>query len=403
MSDIDTQHLLRAFEIAFSTLGTTTPNPSVGAVVVKNGKVLSTGSTNPCGFDHAEVMALKGVSDARGADLYVSLEPCCHHGKTPPCTDSIIKSGISRVIIPLLDPNPLVAGNGVKRLQQAGIEVIIAEEMAHYAADLIRHFKKFIIKKKSFVIHKTAMTLDGKTATRGGDSKWISSDCSRYIVHRLRNIVDAIIVGKGTFVTDDPALTVRNNSFPDEVKDYFCNTRVPFFGKDNLFLKMLVGPEEITSRRQPTRVMIGLPPELDFSKKFFSDDNYIIFSDIKKRDHISRRDDSAHLSKIENEGRFVFVDGESRREQVTSVLRELYSRDKAMLLVEGGGQLAGSFFDAGEVDQFLYFIAPRIAGGGLPSLDGTGFNTMKESLQLQDITTGFIKEDILINAYREQY
>ena len=199
--------MLKAFEAAFSRCGYTSPNPPVGAVVVKDGRIISSGGTQFCGGDHAEVCAINSAGgDADGAELYVTLEPCSHYGKTPPCTDKIISSGIKRVYLPILDSNPKVSGNGVRILRDNGIEVIIVEEFKDYAIDMYRSFFTLINKKRSYLIHKSAVTLDGFIADANGSSKWISNEISRYISHRLRAVNDAVIIGKNTLLADNPSL-----------------------------------------------------------------------------------------------------------------------------------------------------------------------------------------------------
>ena len=229
-----------ALRLALAGMGRTSPNPSVGAVIVRGEAIVSTGRTGPYGGDHAEVSAIRTArQDLRGAEMYVSLEPCCHHGKTPPCTDAIIGAGITRVHIPLLDPNPMVAGKGALALREAGVEVVIRRDLASSAADLIRPFKKFILRKRPFTVLKLALTLDGRTATAGGDSRWISNDWSRFVAHRLRSLCDAVIVGKNTLAADNPSLTVRLGDFPPEVADSFRLDEFPVRGYDNY---LLAGP-----------------------------------------------------------------------------------------------------------------------------------------------------------------
>lgn len=393
-----------ALETAFLNWGSSSPNPSVGAVIVKEGRVLATGATGPCGDDHAEICAIKSArEDLRGAEIYVSLEPCCHFGKTPPCTDAIIRAGIARVYLPLLDPNPLVAGKGVAALKEAGIEVVMVAGMADAAVDLIRPFKKYILRKRPYVLHKSAVTLDGKIATSGGDSRWVSSEHARYLAHRLRSMVDGIIIGRNTMERDDPRLNVRLESFPDEVRDFFASTPPEISGRDSFFIKMLMRGDIAPRSLSPARIVIGLPEEIDFTKNLFHDDNYMFFLAEGKKKGLSARKDYPLLKKMMDGEMLMFAEGDTREGQVESILDELFRRGKMLLLLEGGGTLAGSFLDAGEIDQFLYILAPKVIGKGLSPLEGRGAAAMEHSLNLHDVTAFFLMGEIVYNAYREPY
>ena len=399
MSDKDTKYMHAALEIAFSRMGRTSPNPSVGAVIVKNGKIISRGGTSAFGDDHAEVVAIKNAEeDLHGAEIYVSLEPCCCHDqkKTPPCADALIQAGITRVYIPVIDPNPVVSGKGIQQLQEAGIDVVVMDDMAHKANDLIRQFRKYIQRKKPFVIHKSAVTLDGSIATESGDSKWISNEYSRYIVHKLRAIVDAVIIGKNTLLADNPALNVRLDSFSEDVKEYFRNSDFSISGRDSFFLRMLLGSDAPDEAVSPLRVVIGLPEE-SIPGNILFDDNYLFFTEESKKDLLKN---GIHNEMIEAE-RIVFIEGKSRKEQIEQILGELYNRGKMLVMLEGGGTVAGSFFEAGEIDQVCYFITPKLLGGGKSPLDGTGRVTIQDASALHDVSTVMLKEDVLYNAYAE--
>ena len=390
-----------ALKIAFSRLGKTSPNPPVGAVIVKDEKVVSTGGTSLYGLDHAEIVAIRNAkADLEGSDIYVSLEPCSHYGKTPPCTEAIIQSRIARVYIPLLDPNPLVAGKGVARLKEAGVDVVIMKDMAFKAYDLIRHFKKYILKDRAYVLQKNAMSLDGKIATFEGDSKWISSDYSRYIVHKLRSIVDAVIIGKNTLTQDDPTLNIRFDSFPEDVKRYTNNIKDASFLKKSFFLEMLLNSDETENPNSPLRVIIGLPERINTDRKIFFDDNFIFFTEERNRDDLIKREDYNKITRLISNGRIQFVDGDTRREQIGSIVENLSQQGKMFLMLEGGGTLSASFLSAGEIDQFLYFISPKIIGGGISPIEGAGAKTIQDSVPLYDVSAIMIKEDILYNAYK---
>jgi diaminohydroxyphosphoribosylaminopyrimidine deaminase / 5-amino-6-(5-phosphoribosylamino)uracil reductase len=392
-----------ALEIGFSRLGKTSPNPPVGAVIVRGGEIISTGGTSPCGSDHAEICAIKTAEkDLAGAEIYVSLEPCCHYDKkTPPCTDAIISSGISRVYIPVLDPNPAVAGKGIETLRDAGIDVVVMSDMSERAYDLIRHFRKYILKDIPYVIHKSALTLDGKTASNSGDSKWISSDYSRYVSHKLRSIVDSVVIGKNTMIQDDPALDVRTELFPKEVKEYFKTSDFFISGRQSFFLEMLLKSQRIDSQVNPLKVIIGLPEKMDFTKKIFNDGKYLLFVNESRKDILIKESENGIIEKLIESKKIIFMQERSRTEQIRFILNELHKLGMTMVMLEGGGTLAGSFFDAGEIDQFIYFIAPKIIGGGKDTLKTEGRQKISESHTLYDISTVMLKEDILYNAYSE--
>ena len=205
----DTHYMRMAMRLALKGAGRTSPNPMVGAVLVKHGEVIATGYHKVAGEDHAEIVALKRAGDrAKGATLYINLEPCSHHGRTPPCTMSLIRAGLGAVVAGMKDPNPRVRGRGLRQLRQAGIEVRVGV-LEPQCRTLNEAFVKYITRGLPFVILKLAASLDGKIAAGSGDARWISSEASRRVVHRLRNQVDAVLVGAGTVVADDPQLTCR--------------------------------------------------------------------------------------------------------------------------------------------------------------------------------------------------
>lgn len=390
-----------ALRIAYDRMGTTSPNPPVGAVIVKDGVILATGGTGPWGTHHAEKAALIAAGPAAGdADMYVSLEPCSHHGKTPPCTEAIIRAGIRKVIIPILDPNPLVSGRGVAELRGAGVEVVFTEDMADGAVDMLRPFRKYILRKRPFILSKSAVTLDGRIAAVSGDSKWISSEISRYLTHRIRAKVDAVIVGKNTFMCDNPSLTVRLDSFSGEAGSYFQEHRPLILGRDNFFLRSLAA-EPVTEFSQPLRVVMGLPERIETGSNLFSDDNYIFYERRDVAERLAERSPGFRevLDRFNN--RLLDVAGPG--EGVAAVLADLAERNVTMALLEGGGRLTGSFFDAGEIDQFLYIITPKIVGDGVPSLVGKGADSIAAAARLRDVSVMPVGEDLLYTGYREPY
>ena len=389
----DYKYLSLALEMAFKSWGKTSPNPAVGAVIVRNNKIISKGSTSPYGGDHAEIVALKKAkTDLKGAELYVSLEPCSHYGQTPPCTEAIIKSGISKVHLPILDPNPKVSGRGIKKLKQAGIEINLIKDLSKAAYDLIRPFHKYITQKKPYIIHKNALTLDGQTATIKGDSKWISSSFSRYLVHKLRAKVDAILVGKTTFEKDQPRLNVRLKSFKQEVAGYF-KQNPQLSGYDNFFLKSLL-KEKNPLPKDPLKVIIGLPKINSNYNNFFQDDNYLILAPKTEIKLAKKKNTSLNIIPLQNR---------SLQGQIKEILTILAERGIMTILLEGGSKLSSSFLENQSLDQILWFMAPKILGPGLnPFRSLKPKNKIVDSLNLYDISSILIKNDLLYNAYTKK-
>ncbi len=398
-----------ALKIAFSKIGSTSPNPAVGAVIVKDNKVISRGGTCEAGSDHAEVVALKKARDIfvgqqgpvlKGAEIYISLEPCSHFGKTPPCADAIIESGITVVHIPILDPNPLVAGKGIQKLKAAGVKVDMMHQYSEAAADLIRPFKKLILRKRPYVVHKCAATMDGRISTSSGDSRWISSPFSRLLAHKLRQKIDAVIVGKNTFLMDDPSLTVRLDDFDSSIHQRLHDDGANILGRDNYFFRRLMENDDPCAA-QPLRVLAGLPDQVDFKKNFFNDDNYLIFEKEDKVKEIFKN--NASLEKKLNKDKLCLLSSADQIEFIHNLLDALADRGIMYVMLEGGSLLAGSFLDAGEIDQFLYVTAPKIIGCGKSPLEGQEKKLMKEALFLNDITMAMAGPDMITHGYREKY
>jgi diaminohydroxyphosphoribosylaminopyrimidine deaminase/5-amino-6-(5-phosphoribosylamino)uracil reductase len=398
LNDLSKKYMIQALKIAFSRAGLTSPNPAVGAVVVKNGSVIGTGGTGPCGTAHAEVRAINDAAsssaDLAGSEMFVTLEPCSHYGKTPPCAEAIIKAGIGKVNIAITDPNPLVSGKGIEMLKNAGVDVLMMNEFRQPAYDLIRGFEKLILKHRPFVISKSAVTLDGRIATSAGDSKWITGGHSRFIAHKLRAKSDAIIIGKKTYEADNPSLNVRFSDFNDEIQSWFTEEKFKFTGYDNFFLKSLL-TESINEYKDPFRVIAGLPEIIYEDSQFFKDDNYVIVAQKDTLDRISRNGNGNILSKlnIEETGSMTGPDS------AVYILEMLKGRGILNVMLEGGAGLNSSFLSAGEIDQFIYFIAPKISGNGISVLNNTGSEKMSEAVKLHDVSSVFISEDLLYNGY----
>jgi diaminohydroxyphosphoribosylaminopyrimidine deaminase/5-amino-6-(5-phosphoribosylamino)uracil reductase len=360
--DYDTRFMEKALEKAFSVVGITSPNPPVGAVIVKDNRVIGCGATSKFGGNHAEINALQNSSSSTsGAHMYVTLEPCCHYGKTPPCTKAIIEAGITRVVIGVIDPNPLVCGRGVSQLKDAGIDVYIDEVYRASSQELLMPFQTYIEKRRPRVIHKAAMTLDGCTASQTGDSKWISSASSRAVSHRLRSLVDAVIIGKGTYQADNPRLDVRENLVNQDSVSRLQN--------DSYLFSRLIGADFIVQKHSPMRVMVGMPDSFE-NRELFYDDNYLIVcTERAERCRVPEEISSDKVISLTAKG----------SEFIHELLQILYSRGVMMVMVEGGARLTTSFFEADVIDSFLYFYAPKVVGGGLPLFFGAGRKLISES------------------------
>ncbi len=351
----------RAVELAQEVAGSTSPNPAVGAVLVKDGVEIGTGATQPPGQDHAEIVAMKQASDqARGATLYTTLEPCCTWGRTPPCTKAIIAAGITEVHFAVIDPNPDVSGNGRDELAAAGITVV--EEDAEGANELYESFAKYIATGTPFVTVKYAMTLDGKIATHTGDSKWVTGPEAREFVQKMRRVCDAIVVGVNTALTDDPYLTARDdNGTPLE--------------------------------RQPLRVVLDSVCHTPVNSAMFKQPGSTLIATTESAPDV-------RVMALEQAGADVVVlpSGYDRRVNLKALLSHLGSRGVVNLLVEGGGSVHGAFFDMGLVDKVYAFVAPLIVGGetSLSPVEGSGVVMMRDAWNLTGTRAQQIGPDWLI-------
>ena len=360
--NIDEKHMRLAIRLAKRAEGLTSPNPIVGAVIVKNGKVVGRGYHKMCGMPHAEVNALRQAGlKARGATIYVTLEPCDHFGKTPPCTDALINSGVKRVVIGMKDPNPLNNGKGMKKLNSNGIKTDIGI-LKDEAIEMNKPFIKSVTKKLPYVTVKTAQSIDGKIATKTGDSKWITSEASRKFVHDLRSSVDAVMVGVNTIIKDDPLLTSRGTRF----------------------------------KKQPIRVVVDSRLSTPVGAK--------IFSDVKISPVIivtTKKSDRKKIGQIEKKGARVIILKSSRGGlDLKSLMNKLTNMGIINVLVEGGGNLIAGLVESRLVDKFLFFIAPKIIGGknAITSVEGAGIKMIKDAAELKNIKLRKIGPDILIEA-----
>lgn len=358
----DRKYMLHAIGIADRGIGFVNPNPLVGAVIVKSGQVIAEGWHEYYGGLHAERNAFKNCREnPAGATLYVTLEPCCHHGKTPPCTDAVIEAGISRVVVGLTDPNPLVAGKGLQKLKDAGIEVVSGVEEA-LVREQNRIFLKYITTRIPWVVMKTAMTLDGKIAATGGDSKWVTGEEARQRVQQMRSRYMGIMVGSGTVKADNPMLNCR-----------------------------LEG-----TYRQPVRIIVDSKAGIDMNSR-------VVRTAGTYRTVLAHtaQADAGKLEELLMAGVELLACGEqNRRVDLSDLLKKLGALGIDSVLLEGGGELNYTFIQDRLLDEVFAFIAPKIIGGrdAKTPVEGAGYNRMSEAVCLRNIKTEKIGEDLLISG-----
>ena len=356
----DELFMREALRVARNAMGRTSPNPLVGAVIVKNGRIVAEGWHRQAGTPHAEIHALNMAGDlAKGATVYVTLEPCSHYGRTGPCAKALVEAEVSRVVVAMLDPNPQVAGNGIKILQEAGIDVVTGV-LEGDARKLNEVYLKWISTGMPFVALKTAMSLDGKIATAGGQSQWITNEKSRLMTHWLRDYYDGIMVGINTALKDNPSLTAR---LPD------------------------------ATGQNPVRIVVDSKGRLPL--------DYTLVTDgaAKTIVAVSRQATEATVMALEGSGIEVIRAGEEQVD-LKELLKALAERDICSIMVEGGGELNFSMLNAGLVDRVYAFIAPKIIGGrnALTPVEGEGFTELARAVQLTDVETKMLDSDVLITG-----
>jgi diaminohydroxyphosphoribosylaminopyrimidine deaminase / 5-amino-6-(5-phosphoribosylamino)uracil reductase len=369
-TETDRRHLARAIELASGGRGRVSPNPLVGAVIGRLDEVLGEGFHQMVGGPHAEVEAIRAAdgNDLTDATLYGSLEPCCHQGRTPPCTEAIRKAGIGRVVVASDDPSEHASGRGLGILRDEGIEVVVADgELATRARLLNQPFRKHARTGRPWVLFKSAMTLDGKVATRGGDSKWISGEESRQLAHRWRAQSDAVVVGIGTALADDPQLTARI--------------------------------EGVT--RQPRRVVFDSLARLPLSSQLVRDARAIPLTVV-----VSRAAPRTATDALATHGADVIVaTGENETARVRSALDQLGADGIGSVLLEGGPHLAGAFLDAGEVDELRLFLAPMVMGGrtARDPLEGEGVDAIADAARALTLECEHVGADLLVSARMKEW
>jgi diaminohydroxyphosphoribosylaminopyrimidine deaminase/5-amino-6-(5-phosphoribosylamino)uracil reductase len=368
-SEFDVRQLERAIELAARGGSGVSPNPRVGAVLVRDGGVIGEGYHRAPGGPHAEVEAIRSAGDANGATLYVSLEPCCHQGRTGPCTEAIREAGIARVVVASDDPSDHASGRGLGILRDEGIEVVVADgALAARARLLNQPFRKHARSGRPWVMFKSAMSLDGKVATRAGDSKWISGEASRALVHQWRAASDAVAVGIGTALADDPLLTAR-------VGGAQSSTLAP---------------------RQPRRVVFDSLAKLPLSSRLLDDAAAAPLTVVVSRAAPRGATDALATRGVD----VICATGENEQARVRSALDQLGSAGVTSLMLEGGPKLAGVFLDAGEVDEVRLFIAPMLLGGrgARDPLESEGVETVADAVRTLTLTCETVGDDLLLTG-----
>ncbi len=356
----------QALSLARLALGQASPNPAVGAVVVKEGVVVGQGYTQPPGSHHAEVLALKQAGEAaRGGMMYVTLEPCCHYGRTPPCTRVIVSAGITEVHMAMLDPNPLVSGRGKDELEGEGIKIYLGEHEEE-AKEINEAYTKFITTGIPFVTAKFAISLDGKIATRKGDSRWISGREARKYVHCLRYTTDAIMAGVNTVLADDPHLTTR------------CS-----------------GGRGGTARKQPLRVIVDGEGRTPLTARIFKEPGETLLAlgrTATPEERAAFAQAGAEILELPTAEGLVDLE---------KLLRALGEREITSVLVEGGGILFGSLFDRRLVDKVIAFVAPIIIGGAeaRTAVAGGGVDKVADSFRLGRVRVEKLGDDLMVSGY----
>jgi len=359
------EYMEQALALARLAAGQVSPNPAVGAVLVKDGAVVGQGFTQPPGGRHAEIVALEQAGEAAcGGTLYVTLEPCAHFGRTPPCSQALIKAGVSRVYMAMIDPNPLVAGKGKAELESSGVATCLGEKHDQ-ARELNEAYVKHITTGIPFITAKFAMSLDGKIATHTGDSKWISSEESRQFAHNLRYMHDAIMCGANTVLADDPQLTTR------------C-----------------CGGRGGTTKKQPLRIIVDGRGRTPSTARIFHESGETLLA-FGRGPTAREREDFARLH-----ADVVEFPAENGVINLKETLRWLGQRQITSILVEGGGTLLGSLFDQRLVDKVAAFIAPIIIGGpAMSPVAGRGVEKLAEAYALERVSVTRCGPDVLVQGY----
>ena len=357
---LDEYYMGLALKLALKAKGKTSPNPLVGAIVVKAGRIIGRGFHAKAGFAHAEIIALdEAGKKAAGATLYVTLEPCAHTGRTPPCINRIIGSGIKEVVVGMIDPNPLNNGKGVTLLRQNNIKVRVGV-LGDQLEKINESFIKYITAKIPFITVKVAESLDGRIATRTGDSKWITSDNSRAFAHRIRKDYDAIMVGVNTVLRDNPSLNA-----------WF-------------------------SQKKLIKIIVDSNLSISENSNIFAKDSQVIIITLPSRPG----QETENRKSLAAKAKILEVKEKAGQINLRDALKKLARLQISNIIVEGGGTLIGSLFDERLVDKILFFISPKIIGGkdAVSSVMGTGVKRVDQAIKLRDLKIRHFGEDLLVQA-----
>jgi len=355
-------YMHRAMELALMAKGKTSPNPMVGAVIVKNDRIIGEGYHKKAGTPHAEINALNSLTeDISDATMYINLEPCCHYGRTPPCTQTLIKNGLKNLVVGMLDPNPLVGGKGINELKNAGINVetgVLEKE----CKKLNEIYIKYITTRKPFVLLKSSITLDGKIATCTKESKWITGKESRELVHQLREEIDAIMVGIGTVINDNPNLTAYLKA--DKIKD-------------------------------PVKIIVDSKLRIPSDANVFKSDSKVIIAttavaDIEKIKILQDR-------KVD----VLVIEEQEQRVNLVKLMEELGKKEITYIMLEGGAEINASALKSNIVDKVMFFIAPKILGGqdSISAIGGKGCEKLTDAFNIHDLNVFRTGNDIVIEGY----
>jgi diaminohydroxyphosphoribosylaminopyrimidine deaminase/5-amino-6-(5-phosphoribosylamino)uracil reductase len=357
--ETDQRFMREALALAQARLGRTSPNPSVGCVIVRAGKVVGRGVTGIGGRPHGETIALTAAGPrARGAVAYVSFEPCAHHGDTPPCAGALVKAQVKRVVVGCVDPDPRVKGRGIAILRRAGIDVVTGV-LENESARLNEGFITRVTRGRPMGLLKLAMSLDGRIAAEGGDSRWISSEASRELVHRWRAESDAVMVGAGTVIADNPRLTCRIATGRDPVR-VIVDAR----------LRTSPDARVYRQRSSAPAILVTQPSNLARAQKKYPRRGVEVIAVSAKRGKLS----------------------------LDRLMREFGRRGWCRVLIEGGANLAGSALEAGIIDRIALFVAPKIIGAGLPAIEGTHLRSVRDAFHLSELSARPVDGDLLVEA-----
>ena len=360
IKSLDEHYMEMALKLSLKAKGKTSPNPLVGAIVVKAGKIIGRGFHAQAGLAHAEIIALDEAAKlAKGATLYVTLEPCAHTGRTPPCINRIIGSGIKEVVVGMIDPNPLNNGKGIMLLKQSNIKVRVGV-LAERLKKINESFIKYVTSRIPFITVKVAESLDGRIATRTGDSKWITSDKSRAFAHRMRKDYDAIMVGVNTVLRDNPSLNA-----------WF-------------------------SQKKLIKIIVDSNLSIAENSNIFAGDSQVIIITLPSRPG----QETENRKSLATKARILEVKEKAGQINLRDALKKLARLQISNIIVEGGGTLIGSLFDERLVDRILFFISPKIIGGkdAVSSVMGNGVKRIDQAIKLRDLKIRRFGEELLIAA-----